>query len=129
MSEKDGQRCSSVCVMSYSDTVALNGTDAYSTKCGMETAAANVDCGSVNTIADYVINAASNIIMHVINQNFGKGQKREAQVITGLFMVSSQITKMPESVRKTTCSKKLCWNIALLSLSEACQFNVICIRK
>lgn len=105
MSEKDGQRCSSVCVMSYSDTIALNGTDAYSTKCGMEIAAANVDCGSVNTIADYVIHAASNIIMHVINQNFGKGQKREAQVITGLFMVSSQITKMPESVEKQRAQK------------------------
>ena len=105
MSEKDDQRCSSVYVMSYSDTVPLNGTDAYSTKCGMEIAAANVDCGSVNTIADYVIHAPSNIIMHVINQNFGKGQKREAQIITGLFMVSSQITKMPESVEKQRAQK------------------------
>lgn len=105
MSEKDGQRYSSVCVMSDSDTVVLNGTDAYSTKCGMEIAEANVDCSRVNTIADYVINTCPDIIMHVINRNFSKGQKREAQVIAGLFMVSSQITKMPESVEKQRAQK------------------------
>lgn len=105
MSEKDVQGCSSVCVMSYSDTAASDGIETHSTKCGMEVAELNVDCSRVNTIADYVIHARPNIIMNVINQNFSKGQKREAKAISGLFMVSSQIAKMPESVEKQRAQK------------------------
>ena len=102
MSERYVQGCSTVCAMSHLETAALDEMETYST---MDVAGVNVDFRRVNAIADYAIHHRPNIIMRTISPTFGKEQKKEAKVITGLLMVSSQIAKLSEGAEKELAQK------------------------
>ncbi|TGC03935.1 hypothetical protein CRG92_00700 [Escherichia sp. E2586] len=92
--------------MSHLETAALDGIETYSTKYQLDVAGVNVDFSRADAIADYAIHNCLNIIMRTISPDFGKAQKKEAKVIAGLLMVSSQIAKLSESAEKRTCSNK-----------------------
>ncbi|TLI90883.1 hypothetical protein FEK41_22225 [Escherichia sp. E4694] len=119
MSEKYVQVCSTVCAMSHLETAALDGIETYSTKYQLDVAGVNVDFSRADAIADYAIHNCLNIIMRTISPDFGKAQKKEAKVIAGLLMVSSQIAKLSESAEKELAQQNYVEALRHL-VSQAC---------
>lgn len=116
MSGKHVQGCSAVCAMSHLEMATSDEMETYSIKYLLDIAGRKVDCSRAKTIADYAIHYHPNVIMCAMSPTFGKEHKREAKVITGLLLVSSQIERISESAAKELVQKN--YNEALRYLAS-----------